>query len=879
MRNTRLFLSLLISLAVMPAIPVRAFGQSEGSAKPAYLDPSLPIEKRVDDLVSRMTLEEKASQLVHRASAIPRLQVPAYNWWSEALHGVITDGVTIFPEPIGLGATFDPPLIHEVATVIGTEARAKYHDFIRHGDYQELGLDFWAPNLNLFRDPRWGRGQETYGEDPYLIGRMGIAFVRGMQGDDPRYLRTIATPKHYAVHSGPEPLRHSFDAQVSKHDIADTYLPAFRAAVVEGKAASVMCVYNRVNGEPGCASNFLLGDQLRGKWGFRGYVVSDCGAIHDIYRGHRFAPTAAEAGAVSLKRGTDLDCGNAGDDEVLYINAVKQGALMEQDLDVAVKRLFRARFALGLFDPPETVPYAATPVTELNAADHRELALKAARESMVLLKNDGTLPLDKRIKRIAVVGPLADSTRVMQGNYHGSNPQIVSVLEGLRTQFPQTTITFEAGTSFLRDTSTPIPEARLSTPDGKPGLRAEYFRGIQLQGDAVTRIDKNVDLDFLATPAPGIGRRNFSARWTGFLTPAKSAVYRIGVKGDDGYRLWLDDKVIVEDWTNHAVTTKTADVPLTKGRKYALKLEYFQGSGAAVAKLVWQTTSKTEPELAAVAAKNARNADVVVAVVGINSDLEGEEMPVDIPGFKGGDRTSIDLPKPEEDLLKAVKAAGKPLVVVLMNGSALAVNWADKNANAILEAWYGGEEGGTAVAETLVGANNPGGRLPVTFYTGADQLPAFEDYSMQNRTYRYFKGKPLYPFGYGLSYSSFAYSDLKLSKTNLAAGDPLVVEANVSNTGTREGDEVVQVHLSFPSAPGAPIRALRAFQRVRLAPGETKHVSFTLQPRELSAVNEAGDHVIKPGEYQVAVGGGQPGFGASGMQARFVIAGEQALPD
>jgi beta-glucosidase len=881
MRYTKhLFRVLLVAALATIATSDRAFGQDGSTANPAYLDPSLPIEKRVDDLVSRMTADEKASQIVHKAKAIPRLQIPAYNWWSEALHGVITDGVTIFPEPIGLAATFNPPLIHQMATAIGTEARAKYHEFVRQGEYQELGLDYWAPNLNIFRDPRWGRGQETYGEDPYLSGRMGIAFVTGMQGDDPKYLRVIATPKHYAVHSGPEPLRHSFDATVSKHDMADTYLPAFRAAVVEGRAGSVMCVYNSVNGEPGCANNFLLGDQLREKWGFRGYVVSDCGAISDVEQGHHYVSTPAEAGAVSLKRGTDLECGGSGEDYSRYTDALKQGLITEKDLDIAVKRLFTARFALGMFDPPQAVPYASTAMTEVDSSAHRQLALRVARESMVLLKNDGVLPLNKDIRRIAVVGPLADSTRVMQGNYHGSNPQIVSVLSGLRKQFPNATITLDAGTTFLSDTSTPIPGTQLSTQDGRSGLKAEYFRGVELQGPpAATRIDETVSFDFMASPAPGAGRRNFSVRWTGFLTPNKTATYRIGVKGDDGFRLWLDDKLIVEDWTNHAVTTKTRDLPLKKGQRYTIRMEYFQGSGAASVRLVWHAMPKSEAELARVAARNAGKADIVVAAVGITSDLEGEEMAVDVPGFKGGDRTSIDLPAPEEDLLKAVKATGKPLVVVLLNGSALSVNWADKNANAILEAWYAGEEGGTAIAETLAGLNNPAGRLPVTFYTGVDQLPAFEDYSMRNRTYRYFSRKPLYPFGYGLSYSTFTYSNLKLSNTNIAAGDSLVVETDVSNTSKLDGDEAVQVYLTFPSTPGAPMLALREFQRVHIAAGQTKHVSFTLQPRDLSWVNEAGDRVIAAGEYQVAVGGGQPGFGAPGVKAALVITGQKMLPE
>jgi len=885
MRTTRI--GALSLLAVAIALTTAAFGQSTTATKrievkPAYLDPSQPIEQRVNDLVSRMTIEEKASQLVHRAKAIPRLQIPAYNWWSEALHGVLAGGITIFPEPIGLGATFDAPLIHDMAVVIGTEGRAKHHEMVRQGEYQGVGLDFWAPNINIFRDPRWGRGQETYGEDPYLTGRLGVAFVTGMQGDDPKYLRVIATPKHYAVHSGPEPLRHTFDVKVSKHDMADTYLPAFRAAVVEGKAASVMCVYNSVNGEPGCANDFLLGDQLRRKWGFTGYVVSDCDAVYDIYRGHHFTNTLAEAGAVSLKRGTDLDCNEPGDDYSRYADAVKQGLVSEQELDVAVKRLFRARFALGMFDPPQSVPYAQTPITEANSPEHRALAAKVARESMVLLKNDGTLPLPPTVKRIAVVGPLADSTRVMQGNYNGSTTHIVTALEGLRKQFPNATITFEPGTTFLRATTVPIPPAMLSTPDGDPGLKGEYFRGTDLQGTPVgTRVDKDVNFDFADTVLPGLSARDFSVRWTGAITPAESGLYKIGATADDGYRVWIDGKLIVEDWTTHAPSTKTVEQQLEKGRKYEVRMDYFQGAGGAVAKLVWQPLGnmRTDTDLAEAAAANARKADVVIAVVGIDSDLEGEEMSVNVPGFKGGDRTSIDLPAPEETLLKAVKASGKPLIVVLLNGSALAVNWADENANAILEAWYAGEEGGTAIAETLAGVNNPAGRLPVTFYAGVDQLPAFEDYSMQNRTYRYFAGKPLYPFGHGLSYSSFAYSNLKLSKTALQAGDSLVMEAEVKNTSKREGGEVVQVYVSFPTAPGAPLRALRGFERVHLAAGESKQVSFKLDPRDLSAVNEKGDRIVSAGQYRITVGGGQPGFGAPAVEADFAISGEQKLPE
>ncbi|SPF49943.1 Xylan 1,4-beta-xylosidase [Candidatus Sulfotelmatobacter kueseliae] len=858
-----------------PTFAQQAAAAPAAPQTPAYLDPNLPVDQRVDDLVSRMTLEEKASQVVHLAAAIPRLKVPAYNWWTEALHGVAAGTATVFPEPIGLAATFDTPLIHEMATVIGTEARAKHQEDIRHGNDTGVGLDFWAPNINIFRDPRWGRGQETYGEDPFLTGRMGVAFVTGMQGDDPKYYRVISTPKHYAVHSGPEPARHNMDIVVSRHDEEDTYLPAFRATVTEAKAGSVMCAYNRINGEPACANTFLLEDQLRGAWKFQGYVVSDCGAVEDIQEGHHFVATLPEAAAAAIKHSMDLECN--GSDYSHYVAAVQKGLLKESELDVAVKRLMRARMRLGMFDPPEMVKYAETPFSENDSEPHRQLALAIARETMVLLRNDGILPLNPTVKKIAVVGPLADSPTVLLGNYNGIPSRSTTVLDGIRQQFTGATVTFAPGTAFLRGGKA-VPGSALSTPDGHPGLKGEYFQGTELQGaPVVTRTDAEVNFDFNdSSPAPGLGRENYSVRWTGFLTPDQSGNYQLGATGDDGYRLWLDGKLIVEDWSSHAPSTKTLPVPLEEGRKYAVKLEYFQGGGGAVAKLIWTPPGEAPlPDALA----TTKDADVVIAVVGINADLEGEESSVDIPGFKGGDRTSIDLPQEEEDLLKAVKAQTKPLIVVLMNGSALAVNWANENANAILEAWYPGEEGGKAVAETLAGANNPAGRLPVTFYKGTDQLPAFEDYAMKNRTYRYFNGEPLYPFGFGLSYSQFAYSNLKVSAANLKAGDPLTVEADVRNASQRDGDEVAQLYLMFPSVPGAPLRALRGFTRVHVAGGASAHVSFTLDPRDLSMVNEAGLRVIVPGDYRVSVGGGQPGTSAAQAEGKFSITGERKLPD
>ena len=849
-----------------------------------YLDTSQPIDDRVNDLVGRMTLEEKASQLVNQARAIPRLQVPAYNWWSEALHGVANAGTaTVFPEPIGLAATFDAPLIHDMAVVIGTEARAKHHQAVRAGrrDIME-GLDFWSPNINIFRDPRWGRGQETYGEDPFLTGRMGVAFVTGLQGDDPKYFRVIATPKHFAVHSGPEPSRHTVDVAVSKHDMEDTYLPAFRAAVTEGKAESVMCAYNRVNGEPACANTFLLQSQLRGAWKFNGYVVSDCDAIVDVFEGHKFTKNQAEAAAISLKRGMDNECADFftvtqdNSDYVKYLDAVKQGFLTEKDMDVSLKRLFTARMRLGMFDSPERVPYAQIPESEIDSTPHRELALKAARESMVLLKNDGVLPLASNLKKILVVGPLADSVEVLHGNYSGTASHAVTAIEGIRKQFAAAQVSYAPGTRFLLP-QTVVPTSALSTDDGKPGLKAEYFQTDFGAAPTVVRVDEFVDLQLFRPDAhaikPPAGMKDFSVRWTGFLTPPESGTYSVGLRGSM-QRMWLDGKLIVDDMILHDPNPQTITVQLNKGQRYAVKIEFMRGGFGT--KFVWLPMNA---DLIVEAASAAREADVVIAVVGITSRLEGEEMKVDIPGFIGGDRTSLNLPEEEGALLGALRATGKPLVVVLMNGSALSVNWAKDHANAILEAWYAGEEGGTAIAETLAGLNNPAGRLPVTFYKGVEQLPPFDDYAMKNRTYRYFTGQPLYPFGYGLSFSAFAYSGLKLSNPDLQAGDPLAVEVDVKNTSERSGDETVELYLNFPKLAGAPLRALRAFARIHLDAGAVQHVKLPLQQRDLSYVNEAGDRLISAGDYIVTVGGGQPGTTAAQVESKLSIRGEQRLPE
>jgi len=677
-----------------------------------------------------MTLEEKVLQMQNAAPAIERLGIPAYDWWNEALHGVARAGyATVFPQAIGLAATWDTKLMHQVADVISTEARAKHHEFIRNNQHARYeGLTFWSPNINIFRDPRWGRGQETYGEDPYLTARLGVEFVKGLQGNDPRYFKVIATPKHYAVHSGPEPERHGFDAKAYERDLRETYLPAFRATIVEGKAGSVMCAYNRTNEEPCCANTRLMTDILRGEWGFNGYVVSDCGAISDIWKGHKFAKTEAEASALAVRAGTDLTCGG---EYASLIQAVKQGLITEAEIDTALKRLMTARFRLGMFDPPEMVPYARIPFSQNDTPEHRQLALQSARESIVLLKNaNATLPLRKDVKSIAVIGPNADAPEVLWGNYNGRPSRLITPLAGIKNAVSaDTKIVYAAGSTLAGDS----PQA---------------------------------------------------------------------------------DKMIEE------------------------------------------------------AVKAARESDASVLVLGLSSKLEGEEMKVDVPGFHGGDRTDLSLPQSQEALLKAVVATGKPVVVVLLSGSAVAVNWANDHAPAIVQAWYPGGEGGTAIADVLFGDYNPAGRLPVTFYKSVDQLPPFTDYSMQGRTYRYFKGEPLYPFGYGLSYTRFAYSNLRVN--SVKAREPVKATVDVTNTGEREGDEVVQLYLTDVAASvPVPIRTLVGFERISLRPREKRSVTFTITPRQMSLIDNNDKRVIEPGEFLISVGGSQ-----QGLRGRFLVSGK-----
>jgi len=884
MNNFRFLIVYCLVVFALLFANVPPTGRAQVSVPP-YKDPSLSVEKRVDDLVSRMTLEEKVSQMMNAAPAIERLGIPEYEWWNEGLHGVARAGyATVFPQAIGLAAAWDATLIHQTADVISTEARAKHHEFLRHNQHARYqGLTYWSPNINIFRDPRWGRGQETYGEDPYLTSRLGVEFVRGLQGDDPKYFKVIATPKHYAVHSGPEPERHSFDAKAYERDLRETYLPAFQATVVEGKAYSVMCAYNRTNAEPCCANNRLIVDILRKEWGFDGYVVSDCGAISDIWKGHGYAKTEAEASAIAVKAGTDLACGR---EYSALIQAVREGIITEAEIDVSLKRLMTARFRLGMFDPPETVRYAQIPFSENDSAAHRELSLKSARESMVLLKNENhTLPLKKNIKTIAVIGPNADAPEVLVGNYSGRPSKSVTPLAGIKNAVsPDTKVIYALGSTLSGENVIPVPTSAL-TVNGKgtaAGFKGEYFNNQELRGQPATvRVDTQINFDWgRYRPTPDVGENNFSVRWTGRLTAPESGTYHLGITADDGARLYLDGLLLIDVWASNPTETVTKEVKLEAGHAYDIRLEYFQYNREAIAKFVWSYPRFVEKQIDE-AVTAARQADVCVIVLGVSAALEGEEMTVSTEGFRGGDRTDISLPQGQEALLKAVSATGKPVIVVLLSGSALAVNWANDHAPAILEAWYPGEEGGTAIADVLFGNYNPGGRLPVTFYKSVDQLPPFTDYSMQGRTYRYFKGDPLYPFGFGLSFTRFEYTNLKFSGKTVNAGDSVKVSADVQNVGERAGEEVVQLYVSdiVASVP-VTIRALAGFDRISLKRGEKRRISFMLAPRQMSLIDEAGKRVIEPGEFLVSVGGKQPGFTGradaqttGSISGRFVVTG------
>lgn len=840
------------------------------------------IDARIDALIGQMTLKERVAQLGDRAPAIPRLGLPAYNWWNEGLHGTARDGyATVFPQAIGLAATWDPALLHAVGDTVSTEARAKFNGHGRENTPRYGGLTIWSPNINIFRDPRWGRGQETYGEDPVLTATLGTQFVRGVQGDDPFYLKADATPKHFAVHSGPEHGRDAFNAVVSAHDLADTYLPAFHALLTKGQAAALMCSYNEINGVPSCARRDNLDGLIRQDWNLKGYVVSDCDAVGNIASYHHYAPDAVHGAADALNAGVDLDCGNSYD---ALLEGVQQHLTTEAQVNTALHRLLAARIRLGLLDAPSCTPWGTLDANALNSPAHRELALRAAEESMVLLRNHGTLPLRDNSKRIAVVGASADMLKILEANYHGTAVHPVTPWEGLQHAFPHTV--YAQGSLLADGVPALIPSTALRTSKasaGKAGLTAEYFAGTEPAGAPVMSATvSKVDLDLdRVGPAPQITSKTFAARWTGFLAPPAPGTYTLRVnvercwdcKAHDSYKLLLDGDVLLE---NHGAkgTPDRVTLSFPDTRPHTLRLELSHTGDDEGIGLEWIPPASA---LLDEAVQKAATADVIVAFAGLSPDLEGEALQLNLEGFDGGDRTSLNLPSPQRTLLHRLGSLGKPMVVVLTSGSAIALGPEADAASAVLEAWYPGESGGEALAHLLAGEANFSGRLPVTFYRSVADLPAFSDYSMAHRTYRYFDGEVLFPFGFGLTYATFSYGQLQLQKETLQSGDPLTATVTVTNTGKVSGDEVAQLYLSFPDLPGAPRRALRSFQRVHLNPGESRTLQFTLNEHDLGTVTQTGTSQVSAGRYTLTIGGGQPGRTTSSAAANFTVQGSKEL--
>ena len=855
----RLFSSIVVLLLLYRCNP-------SANSKFKFQDEALSAEERAMDLVNHLTLEQKISQMKHNSPAIDTFGIPEYNWWNECLHGVGRAGVaTVFPQAIGMAASWDTQLIHRVASAISDEARAKHHHFAtlnKRGIY--MGLTFWSPNINIFRDPRWGRGQETYGEDPFLTSEMAKSFITGLQGDDPNYLKLVATAKHFAVHNGPEPLRHKFDIDVTDQDLYETYLPAFESAVKEAKVASVMCAYNRFRGTPCCGHSPLQNEILKKQWGFTGYVVSDCGAIADIYEKnkHNVVETPEEAAAMAVKAGTDLNCGNI----YPYLQeAVENNLISEDEIDRAVIRLFTARFKLGMFDDPKNVKYANIPYDVVANEKNQELSLQASRESIVLLKNENKLlPLNKDIKSIAVIGPNADNYDVLLGNYHGTPAISVTVLQGIKEALPNVIVHHAEGSCLVEGypNLTPIPSSALTpnkTSDNH-GLNASYHSGQDFTSMPVkTTIDSTINFNWLGkSPLNGVVADEFGVQWDGYLTAPETGTYRIGLKAAARFaKLYLNNKLIVKTGFPNTPSVKTISVDLKKNEILPIKIEYYSTGTDPQVKLLWALPKR---DLTAAAVEAAQKSDAVVMVMGLHPGIEGEQMPVTLPGFDGGDRTSIDLPEIQRKLIRKIHEVGKPVVLVIMGGSNIAFNWANKNIPAVLFAWYPGELGGRAIADILFGNYNPSAKLPVTFYRTTSDLPPFDDYSMDNRTYKFFKGDVLYPFGYGLSYTNFKYSKLMFPKT-IDAGDEINVSVEVTNTGSMSGKEVVQLYVTDREASfRVPVRALIGFQKVYLKPGESKTITFKIKPQDYAMFNEQGNRVIEPGDFDISIGGEQPGF-------------------
>lgn len=842
-----------------------------------FQDPSLTVDQRVDDLVSRLTREEKVNQLFNQAPAIQRLGIPAYNWWNEALHGVARAGkATVFTQAIGMAATFNGDLMFDISTIISDEARAKHNHFVQNGVHSiYTGLTFWSPNINIFRDPRWGRGQETYGEDPYLTGRMAVNFIKGLQGNDPTYLKTVATAKHYGIHSGPEYTRHSDNFYVNDRDLFETYLPAFKAAVQEGDVQSVMCAYNRFREQPCCGSDLLLQRILREELGFDGYVVTDCGAVTDFYKetNHNLVDRPAKAWGWSLSAGADLNCEEA----MAFVEddldeAFEAGMILEADVDKALKRLFSARFQLGMFDDPADVPFASIPYDIVGSEEHLSTAEEASRQSLVLMKNDGVLPLKKGTK-VALIGPNADNEDVLLGNYNGVPINPSTPLTALRKRLKDEELNYAPGGPLvprIYGHLKPVSAGRFfHFKDGElqPGLEAEYFTGDEFSGEpAIVRIDSAVNFEWDVSPISRKLEETFCVRWNGLFIPEKTGTYIFNGTAD----LTLDGRVILDQKFGYIDYN---EIRLEAGKKYRLQSKFIKRPHwwsnllYPTAKLLWVETETTH-DYESEALQSARDADVIMFCGGISPRLEGEEMKLDIDGFAHGDRTHIELPANQRSLLKKLHSTGKPVIYINFSGSAIALNWEDEFLSAIVQAFYPGEPTGEALADLLFGEFSPSGKLPITFYRSVEDLPDFSDYQMKGRTYRYFNGEVLYPFGHGLSYSRFDLQEVSIP-ISARVGNPIELKIKVSNLGDYDGYEVVQLYLTDEesSAP-VPLKSLVDIEKIYLNKGESREVRLQISPEQMSLITDASKRIIEPGRFQLCIAGSN-----EELKSAFVLTG------
>ena len=847
----KLLLTLLAAAALLSAC-----GPKTAYEYP-FQDPSLPMEDRIDNLLSLLTPEEKIGLLMNKSISVDSLGIPAYNWWSEACHGVRADGYTVYPQTIGIAAAFDPEQVYKIYSTVSDEARANWNRSQREWNVDDQAryypgnpeLSFWCPNINIFRDPRWGRGQETPGEDPYLTSVVGLQTVLGMQEKTGKYYKTHACAKHYAVHSGPEPLRHSMDVSVSMRDLWETYLPAFKTLVVDGDVREVMGAYQRYEGVPCTMNDRLLVDILRDKWGYDGLVVTDCDAVNNYFTPgqHMTHPDPVHAAADAIKHGTDLECGRT---FRTLADALEQGLITVEDLDHALIPVLRGRFELGMFDPDEMSPWKDLGPEVISSEEHHALAVEAAREGTVLLKNNGILPLSKEIKRIAVVGPNADDVDLLNGNYGGtpSEEHKQSILSGIRAAFPHAEIVYDKACELVDEYNTIDHTGDFN--EGK-GLYVEFFNNLAFKGEpAASGYYKNLNFSTFGGYgfADGVNTDAFSAQASGRWTADFTGNLKYYVAGDNGFRFYVNGRLVEEQKGaapfrfGRRQAPEYKEIPVVEGKTYDIQIEYVKGP-APFAMFRAQLCERNLPDVEALTA-SLGDVDAYIMVGGISAQLEGE----------GGDKADIEFPAVQQRLLKGLHATGKPVILVNCSGSCLAFASIEEDCDAILQAWYGGEGGAQAVGEILNGDCNPSGKLPVTFYASTDQLPDFMDYNMEGHTYRYFRGTPLYPFGFGLSYTTFAYGQGKLSKASVPAGQGVKVTVPVTNTGDRAGDEVVQEYVKALDNPDAPIKSRKGFQRVSIKPGATAKVTIALGPEAFEYYDGEDGLAVKPGKYQILYG-------------------------